>query len=173
LLENFTISCESEGFGVKYEWRRLNGSIRSSSINQTSLTITQVVPSDEDQYYCISTTEGGVNISEKATLTVNGNFFVFYNSFFFNLITALQLLPLNLTVGKGSDVQLNCSIKNLNVSWYTENRDASHTINANSSLLNLSNVGETDTGLYQCSVSVSGEEIKSNWMTLTVFGKFI
>ncbi|XP_065918151.1 carcinoembryonic antigen-related cell adhesion molecule 5-like isoform X3 [Dysidea avara] len=153
LLDNFTISCEGEGFGVKYEWRRHNGSIRSASINQTSLTISQVLPSDEDQYYCIATTEGGVNISQIATLTVN----------------ALQLYPLNLTVAEGSDVQLNCSIETKNVSWHIENQDASYTITSNSSLMNFSNVSETHSGHYQCSVNVSEEEIKSNWVTLTVF----
>ena len=90
LLDNFTISCEGEGFGVKYEWRRHNGSIRSASINQTSLTISQVLPSDEDQYYCIATTEGGVNISQIATLTVNGNFMFIFSILFYSLMHMLQ-----------------------------------------------------------------------------------
>ena len=76
-------------------------------------------------------------------------------------------------MAEGSDVQLNCSIETKNVSWHIENQDASYTITSNSSLMNFSNVSETHSGHYQCSVNVSEEEIKSNWVTLTVFGKFI
>ena len=55
---------------MKYEWKRHN----SNSIigNQSNLTIPDVTPLDEDQYYCVAMTEGGYAFSNNVTLRVNG-----------------------------------------------------------------------------------------------------
>ena len=69
-LEDVTFACEAEGFEVKYEWKRHNGSVTGG--RQSSLTISKATPLDEDQYYCVAMTEGGYAFSNNVTLTVNG-----------------------------------------------------------------------------------------------------
>ena len=69
-LQDVTFTCEAKGFDVKYEWKRHSGSVTNK--RKSSLTISEVIPLDEDQYYCVAMTEGGYNFSNNVTLTVNG-----------------------------------------------------------------------------------------------------
>ena len=74
-LQSVTFTCEAEGFEVKYEWKRHSGSVsgrRVSGRRKSSLIISRVTPSDEDQYYCVAMTDGGHAFSNNVTLTVNG-----------------------------------------------------------------------------------------------------
>lgn len=86
-------------------------------------------------------------------------------------IAALEL-PSNLVVGEGSDVLLKCGNNTENVTWHIERQAASPTIIHSSALMNLSNISERESGRYQCSVNAWGEQVKSNWASVTVFGKF-
>ena len=69
-LQDVTFTCEAKGFNVKYEWKHH----RNSSVigNQSTLTISEAIPFDSDQYYCVAMTEGGYAFSNNVTLTVNG-----------------------------------------------------------------------------------------------------
>jgi len=71
VLDDVTLTCVAEGFDVTYEWRH-NGTTPSASTSQPAITITQVVPSDAGHYVCIASTEGGKDVSQRATLTING-----------------------------------------------------------------------------------------------------
>ena len=74
-LQNVTFTCEAEGFDVKYEWKRHNGSVTGSTVTgrrRSTLAISRATPLDEDQYYCVAMTEGGYAFSNNVTLTVNG-----------------------------------------------------------------------------------------------------
>ena len=74
-LQDVRLTCEAEGFGVKYEWKRHNGSFTGSRVTgrrRSTLTISRVIPLDEDQYYCVAMTDGGYAFSNNVTLTVNG-----------------------------------------------------------------------------------------------------
>ena len=55
---------------MKYEWKRHNDN--SIIGNQSNLTISEATPLDEDQYYCVTMTEGGYAFSNNVTLRVNG-----------------------------------------------------------------------------------------------------
>ena len=69
-LQDVTFTCEAKGFEVKYKWKRHNGRVTGGK--QSSFTISEATPLDEDQYYCVVMTEGGYNFSDNATLTVDG-----------------------------------------------------------------------------------------------------
>ena len=69
-LQDVTFTCVAKGFEVKYEWKRHNG--RVSDRKQSTLTISEATPLDEDQYYCVAMTEGGYAFSNNVTLTVDG-----------------------------------------------------------------------------------------------------
>ena len=70
VLQDVTFTCKAKGFEVKYEWKphRNNGIIG----RQSTLTISEATPLDEDQYYCVAMTEGGYAFSNNVTLTVDG-----------------------------------------------------------------------------------------------------
>ena len=69
-LQDVTFACEAKGFEVKYEWKRHNN---NNTIGEdSSLTISKAIPSNEDQYYCVAMTEGGYAFSNNVTLTVDG-----------------------------------------------------------------------------------------------------
>ena len=72
-LQDVTFTCEAKGFEVEYEWKRHSGSVTGG--RQSSLTISEVTPLDEDQYYCVAMTEGGYAFSNNVTLTVDGKNF--------------------------------------------------------------------------------------------------
>ena len=76
-LENVTLTCEAEGFHVKYEWRYYNGSDDYSIISYNStLTLYRVIPSNSGHYCCVAKTKGEKDhhvFSDNVTLTVNGN----------------------------------------------------------------------------------------------------
>ncbi|XP_065918161.1 basement membrane-specific heparan sulfate proteoglycan core protein-like isoform X2 [Dysidea avara] len=153
VLQDVTFICEADGFRVKYKWKR-HGTIRSASTSQSRLTITQIVPSDAGHYVCIVRTEGGKVAFRIATLTVN----------------ELTLDPSDLTVGEGSNVLLHCNINSPEVSWHIQKHSGTYTTTDNSPLMDLYNVSKTDSGHYQCTVNISGEQVKSNNATITVFG---
>ena len=69
-LQDVIFTCEAKGFRVKYEWKRHNGSVTGR--RQSSLTISEATPLDEDQYYCVAMTEGRYAFSNNVTLRVNG-----------------------------------------------------------------------------------------------------
>ena len=69
-LQNVTFTCAAKGFEVKYEWKRHNGSVTGG--RQSTLTISEATPLDEDQYYCVAMTEGGYAFSDNVTLRVDG-----------------------------------------------------------------------------------------------------
>ena len=71
VLEDVKFTCIAEGFDVTYEWRH-NGTTLNANTSQSGLTITQVVPSDAGHYVCIASTGGGKDVSQSATLTING-----------------------------------------------------------------------------------------------------
>ena len=73
ILQDVTFTCEAKGFGVEYEWKRYSGSVTGGG--QSSLTISEATPLDEDQYYCVAMTEGGYAFSNNVTLTVDGKNF--------------------------------------------------------------------------------------------------
>ena len=68
-LQDVTFTCEAKGFEVKYEWKRHTG--RVTGRKQSSLTISEATPLDEDQYYCVAMTEGGYAFSNNVTLRVD------------------------------------------------------------------------------------------------------
>ena len=86
--------------------------------------------------------------------------------------TGLRLTPSNFTVGEGSNVHLNCCVGSSEVFWHVEKKGVTNT-KVRSPLLDLYNVSEEDSGRYQCSVNVKGEEIMSNHASIVVFGKNI
>ena len=71
VLDNVTLICKAEGFEVTYKWRH-NGTTANANTSQSGLAITQVVPSDAGHYVCIASTEGGKDVSQRATLTIKG-----------------------------------------------------------------------------------------------------
>ena len=69
-LQRVIFTCEAKGFNIKYEWKRhKNNNIIG---RQSTLTISEATPLDEDQYYCVAMTEGGYAFSNNVTLTVDG-----------------------------------------------------------------------------------------------------
>ena len=88
-------------------------------------------------------------------------------------ILELTLDPSDLTVGEGSNVLLHCNINSPEVSWHIQKHSGTYTTTDNSPLMDLYNVSKTDSGHYQCTVNISGEQVKSNNATITVFGKFV
>ena len=69
-LQHVIFTCEAKGFNIKYEWRQhKNNNIIG---RQSTLTISEATPLDEDQYYCVAMTEGGYAVSNNVTLTVDG-----------------------------------------------------------------------------------------------------
>ena len=69
-LEHAMFTCEARGFEVKYEWKHCN----SENIigNQSTLNISQAIPSDTGQYCCVAMTEGGSVKFNNVTLIVGG-----------------------------------------------------------------------------------------------------
>ena len=74
-LQDVTFTCEAKGFDVEYGWKRHNGSVTGG--RQSSLTISEATPLDEDQYYCVAMTSGGYNFSNNATLIINGEIYYY------------------------------------------------------------------------------------------------
>jgi len=81
------LSCEAAGSGhINYQWRRVNGSKRTTGVNTQNLTISPVREEDEDEYYCV-TTNGGMggmrynDTSQKVHVTVFGKFVQFVITF--------------------------------------------------------------------------------------------
>ena len=69
-LQDVTFTCEAKGFEVKFFWKQhKNNNIIG---RQSTLTISKATPLDEDQYYCVTMTEGGYAFSNNVTLTVDG-----------------------------------------------------------------------------------------------------
>ena len=69
-LQDVTFTCVAKGFEVKYEWKQhKNNNIIG---RQSTLTISEATPLDEDQYYCVAMTKGGYAYSNNVTLTVDG-----------------------------------------------------------------------------------------------------
>ena len=69
-LEHAIFTCKAKGFEVKYEWKRYNS--KNTTGMESTLNISQAIPSDADQYYCVAMTEGGSVRSNNVTLTVEG-----------------------------------------------------------------------------------------------------
>jgi len=69
-LQEVMFTCEAKGFDVKYEWKHHKNSIILR--RQSSLIISEAIPSDEDQYYCVAMTDGGYVFSNNVTLIVDG-----------------------------------------------------------------------------------------------------
>ena len=69
-LQNITFTCNAKGLDVKYEWKRYGNS--SVIGRQSTLTISEAIPSDSDQYYCVAMNKEGSVRSINVTLTVNG-----------------------------------------------------------------------------------------------------
>ena len=73
-LQDVTFTCKAKGFAVTYSWKRHKNSDLIGS--GSKLTVYNVTPLDEDQYYCIARNrkKGGYMyaFSYNATLKVNG-----------------------------------------------------------------------------------------------------
>ena len=69
-LQDVTFMCEAKGFKVTYQWKRHKN--RDVIGEQSTLTISEATPLDQDQYYCVAMTEGGYAFSNNVTLTVDG-----------------------------------------------------------------------------------------------------
>jgi len=70
-LQEVMFTCKAKGFEVKYEWKH-HKNIKITKRRQSSFTISEAIPSDEDQYYCVAMTDGGYAFSNNVTLTVDG-----------------------------------------------------------------------------------------------------
>ena len=79
-LQDVIFTCVAKGFNVTYEWRRHNGAVTRG--RQSTLTISEAIPLDADQYYCVAMTEGGYAFSNNVTLRVKGqnnNIILYYD----------------------------------------------------------------------------------------------
>ena len=63
-----------------YSWHRVNSDLPSSSTGQSTnrLTLHNVVPADEGQYFCMATLFGHCAVSNNVTVTVEGISYVMY-----------------------------------------------------------------------------------------------
>ena len=64
---------------MKYEWKGHNGTVTGGTHAQSSLTISEATPLDEDHYYCVAMTEGGYAFSNNVTLRVYGKNYHYLN----------------------------------------------------------------------------------------------
>lgn len=69
-----TFTCMANG-ASSYFWQRENGNISSDAegINTSTLTLKNILPSDNGRYYCVAENEHGRSNSNYALLTVEGN----------------------------------------------------------------------------------------------------
>ena len=75
-LQDVTFKFITKGFEVIYEWKRHSGHVIDGK--QSTLTISEATPLDEDKYYCVAMTEGGYAFSNNVTLTVDGKHIILF-----------------------------------------------------------------------------------------------
>ena len=73
-LNDVTLTCSPTTTPDTYSWHRVDGDLPSSSTGQSTnrLTLHNVVPADEGQYYCMATLFGHCAVSNNVTVTVEG-----------------------------------------------------------------------------------------------------
>ena len=75
LTQTATFTCSATGYNVSYQWTIGSGSFpngRVTGINSNTLMISNVISSDNDNYTCVVSNEGGNVSSTPARLTVTG-----------------------------------------------------------------------------------------------------
>ena len=76
-LNDFTLTCSPRSPLIsprEYSWHRVDGDLPSSSTGQNTnrLTLHNVVPADEGQYYCMATLFGHCAVSNNVMVIVEG-----------------------------------------------------------------------------------------------------
>ena len=76
-----TFTCMANG-ALSYFWKRENGNISSNAkgINNSTLTLKNILPTDNDRYRCVAENEHGRSYSNYAMLTVEGNYYLLMHS---------------------------------------------------------------------------------------------
>ena len=74
LTQNATFTCNATGYNVSYQWTIGSGSFpnKVTGINSDTLVIPNVRLSDDNNYTCVASNEGGSVSSNVAQLTVTG-----------------------------------------------------------------------------------------------------
>lgn len=78
-----TFNCNATGYkNITYLWQHVDSGeldlARSTGINSSRLTISNVSPDDAGSYVCIASTKDKRAISKKATLNVKGRYSYIY-----------------------------------------------------------------------------------------------
>ena len=180
VLQSVIFGCEAVGFEVRYEWRRHSSS--SMFGNESILTISKVTPFDEDFYYCVAITDGGLVVSDAALLTVNCRNINFHSSLYNvfsllrtdNIIIAMQ--PRNIMASSGSNITLSVTALGVKLKYHWKKRGhdslPSTAAGRYTAHFNITTVTPADSGLYYCVIKNQwGAKLHSDDAILNVLGE--
>ena len=95
-----------------------------------------------------------------------------FNITFFVVLPQILTQPNNVTVFIGRSPQLTCSALGTDI-VYQWMKDGVVVSGANSNMLRITNIEESDEGKYNCVASNKGGQAESNTATVTVFGMLV
>ncbi|XP_065918202.1 receptor-type tyrosine-protein phosphatase S-like isoform X7 [Dysidea avara] len=129
--------------------------ITHSNGNSSSLTLNRARVADSGKYRCRATnTDGNSTTSNEGELLI---------------LPQILTNPDDDTVFIGQSTQLTCNASGTDI-VYQWMKDGVVVSGANSNMLNMTNIEESDEGVYKCVASNKGGQVESNPATITVYG---
>ncbi|XP_065918156.1 contactin-3-like isoform X3 [Dysidea avara] len=151
----------SDSLTIKWEKDRRSYTLGVTQVTthsngvSSSLTLNRATVADSGKYRCRATN------SDKKSVTSNEA----------ELLILPQILtnPDDDTVFIGMSTQLTCNALGINIVYHWM-KDGVVVSGANSNMLRITNIEESDEGVYKCVVSNKGGQVESNPATITVYG---
>ena len=139
----------------------------------SSLTLNRARVADSGKYRCNATDVYGYSSTSKEAELLSKLFFVFVKlRIYYSLLTVLPLIltnPDDDTVFIGQSTQLTCRALGTDI-VYQWMKDGIVVSGANSNMLRITNIKESDEGVYKCVVRNRGGQVESTAATITVYG---
>ena len=175
ILENVTFTCKAVGFEVEYEWKRVGSNNVIGS--ESSLTISEVTPSDGGHYYCTAITEGGNITSDIVTLSVNRKFSKcddYFKAYFLDIIVVMQSNNTAAAIGSNVTISITAEGHYLKYQWKKVHHNSlpSNVAGKHSAQLNITSLTHNNGGGYYCIIKDHwGHKVNSTIVILTVLGE--